>query len=149
MQNEQSSLLRSKGLLIGVGIFIAVVLAGGYFVLAGNRAKPSPSPSPTADSGQALNAGEIKEVTVEGKEFSLSPSNLTLTKGEKVRIVFKNVGNMSHDFVIEGSNIRTRLVAPGGEEMLEFTPSESGTLTFYCSVGNHRVLGMEGEIEVE
>ncbi|KKU90785.1 MAG: Plastocyanin, partial [Candidatus Jorgensenbacteria bacterium GW2011_GWA1_48_11] len=45
--------------------------------------------------------------------------------------------------------IRTKTIQGGQSETVEFTPSEEGTFAFYCSVSNHRLLGMEGSLEVK
>ena len=68
-------------------------------------------------------------------------------------VTFKatNDGSVDHNLEVEG---------PEGEQELEqdLAPGQSGTLTvdlskpgkyeFYCPVGGHRDLGMEGEITV-
>lgn len=143
----------SKTLIIGL---VAIVLVGlGYFLLKRLGGYQTPAPAtieqilvtqePVVEEGR----GEAREITVEGDEFSFSPSALSLTAGETVRLTFKNIGNSPHNFSVEGTDIVTQTIPPGGTTTLEFDVPETGTYTFYCSVGNHRALGMEGDLEVE
>lgn len=93
--------------------------------------------------------GDVREITVEGFSYGYSPSELTMQAGEMVRLTFVST-DMMHDFVIEGTDIATEIIAGGSETTIEFAaPEEPGTYTFYCSVTNHRALGMEGTIIVE
>lgn len=90
----------------------------------------------------------VKAVVVEGTEFEFNPSSISVTKGEKVRITFKNVGSSVHDFYIEELGIKTNLLNPGESQTVEFIADKTGTFTFYCTVPGHKELGMEGEIKV-
>jgi plastocyanin len=92
---------------------------------------------------------EVNEFSVEGTEFSFSPSTITVNKGDTVRIVFKNTGEVLHDFSIESLGLKTDLVGPGNSETIEFIPSSSGTFKFICTVPGHMEAGMEGEIIVK
>jgi uncharacterized cupredoxin-like copper-binding protein len=61
-----------------------------------------------------------------------------------------NTGRMAHDFVVEqgGSDVAaTEVLQPGQSATLEveLTP---GDYVFYCSVGNHRAMGMETPVTV-
>lgn len=144
--------MQNKGLLIGVGIFIAVLLAGGYFVLSRSQVKPSPRPTTaatTTESGQTSSTSKVKEITVEAKEFSFSPSTITVTKGERISLMFKNVGTMPHNFTIGDLNVSTKTVSSGQSDTVEFMADKSGTFTFYCNIGSHRSFGMEGELQVQ
>ncbi len=142
--------MQNKGLLIGVGVFIAVVLAGGYFVLSGSQVKPSPTPTTTAtEPGRTLDASEVKEIIIEGKEYSFSPSSITVTKGEKILLTFKNTGRFAHNLTIDELKVSTKTVAGGQSDTVIFTADKSGTFSFFCAIGNHRALGMEGEMEVK
>lgn len=87
-------------------------------------------------------------ITVEGANFSFTPNTITVKKGEKVKIIFKNVEGF-HDFVIDELNVRTTQLKAGAEEVVEFTPTEVGQFEFYCSVGKHRQMGMKGTLTVE
>lgn len=141
-----------KGNLIVVGILLAVVLlGGGYFLM--NRATTTETPAPIATTESTVSQttdGEVLEILVEGEEFSYSPSTLKIKAGQKVKIFFKNVGEMDHDLVIEELGVRTKEIKSGEEDVLEFVaPITPGALTYYCSVGEHRAKGMEGTITVE
>jgi len=90
--------------------------------------------------------GEAREILVKGNEFKFSPASISVEKGENIRLVFENIGTSSHNFKIEGLGISTATI-PGGEtDTVNFVAEESGTYNFYCGVGNHRALGMEGEL---
>lgn len=93
--------------------------------------------------------GEVREISVEGEEFGFSPSGITVSEGETVRVTFTNVGTFPHNFVIDELGVATETIQPGETDTVEFTANESGTFAFYCSVGNHREQGMEGDLEVE
>jgi plastocyanin len=89
-------------------------------------------------------------VAIEAVEFEFKPSSLSVKAGEKVSLTVKNIsGKMPHDWVVEGTDIRTKVLNPGESQTIEFTVDEPGTYTFYCSVGNHRAQGMEGTLVVE
>ncbi len=92
------------------------------------------------------------EFTIEGSEFEYSPAAITVSQGDEVKITFKNVGEVIHDFVIDEFGVATPVLEPGETATLEFTADKAGTFFFYCSVetptGTHRAAGMEGEITV-
>lgn len=97
---------------------------------------------------QATKSADAKEYIVEGSNYTFSPVALTVKKGEKTRIVLKNTGGM-HDFVVDELQIRTAVINDGKEDFIEFTPDTAGSFEFYCSVGNHRAMGMKGTIVVQ
>jgi nitrosocyanin len=111
--------------------------------------QPSGAMSPAATGeGAMMKAGEVKEFTVEGKNFSFSPSTLTVNKGDTVKITFKNSGGM-HDFVLDEFNVKTKPIESGASETVSFTADKAGTFNYYCSVGNHRAMGMQGTLTVK
>lgn len=160
-QEETSSEPKSQKtmLMVGAGVLVLIVV-GVILVSQGGSKTPEKTTtatnSPTTagtetgsvTSGQAI-PGDMQEVSVEGKEFSYTPSTMTLKKGTKVVVTFKNTGKMQHDFVVEELNVRTKVIGPGQTDTVEFTVPASGVLTYYCSVGTHRKLGMEGKITIE
>jgi len=97
---------------------------------------------------QSQKSPDAKEIEVEGSDYEFSSTKITIKKGEKTRIVFKNKDGM-HDFVVDELNIRTAVIPSGSEDFVEFTADKTGTYEFYCSVGNHRAMGMKGTIIVQ
>jgi plastocyanin len=55
---------------------------------------------------------------------------------------------MPHDFIIEGMGVSTDVITAGSSSVVEFTAPSEGTYAYYCSVGNHRGMGMEGSLIV-
>lgn len=151
-------------------IVVLIILGGGYFLFASKqnnqpktaspqpsaamqshdsmKASPAPSnASPSAEASGAM-ANNVKEFTVTGSSFKFEPSTLTVNKGDKVKVTFKNAGGM-HDFVIDEFNVKTNVIDTGKEETAEFTADKAGTFKYYCSVANHRAMGMEGTLTVK
>ena len=124
----------NKSLLIGAGVFAAVIVAGTFFL---NKPKNLPSSVPS------------REITISANEYSFNPASITIAKGEKIRLTFTNVGSQFHNLVINGLNAKTKAIAAGKSDTIEFTASESGSFSFFCGIGNHQSLGMEGELKVE
>lgn len=148
---NSSGISNYKGLWIGIGLFVAVILAGLFF-LGKPQSTPTQESQPTAVPGTSPTTqptGEIREITVEGSEYSFSPKSLTVEAGERISLTFKNTGNLPHNFTIDELAVRTKTVAAGGSGTIEFTAEKSGTFTFYCGITGHRQLGMEGNLEVQ
>lgn len=97
---------------------------------------------------QDKKSSDAKEIVVEGSNYKFAPYKLTVKKGVKTRILFKNKEGV-HDFRVDELNIQTAVIREGEEDFIEFTPEKSGTYEFYCSVGNHRAMGMKGTLTVE
>src|SRR5438045_184326 len=111
-------------------IIVLLLLVGGFFgykamMPAANQTpvvseNTTPSPamteSPmmntTMESSQSASesamtgAGQVREVTVEGSSFKFAPNQITVNKGDKVKVTFKNVGGV-HDFVLPDFNVKT------------------------------------------
>lgn len=132
---------------IWVVIIIAVLVLGGYFLFRGGAQTPSPTPAP--EESPKAEAPAIREFAVVGDEYSYSPSSITVSAGDKVKIIFSNKGNIRHNLVVEGLGASTASISPGQTETIEFTAPDSGTYTFFCSISGHRAAGMEGALEVE
>ncbi len=150
--------MQNKAFWIAIGVVAAVLIAGVVFLGKGAKNAPeanpttvplSPTPAPQSTGEPASVGEEVQEVSLEAKEFSFSEESITVKKGQKVRLTLANKGRMSHDFVVEETNVASELVGPGKSVVTEFTIQDAGTYTFYCSVGNHRAMGMEGTLIVE
>jgi uncharacterized cupredoxin-like copper-binding protein len=124
-----------------------VVLASGIAVGCGEDEEGTTTTTPTTPL-----AGETppSKVAISLTEFKLDPANPEVAAGT-VNFAVSNDGGVTHSLEVEG---------PGGESELEkpLEPGQSATLTvdlskpgsyeFYCPVGNHKEMGMEGEVTV-
>lgn len=87
-------------------------------------------------------------VTETGKT-STNPKEIRVKKGETVQIMLKNTQGF-HDWVLEGYNVKTSQIQAGQtDDTVKFVADKIGKFKFYCSVGNHRQMGMEGDFIVE
>ncbi|GIW68475.1 MAG: hypothetical protein KatS3mg099_423 [Candidatus Parcubacteria bacterium] len=86
-------------------------------------------------------------VNVEGGKFYFKPDRIEVPQGATVRIVFNNVDG-NHDWVIDEFNARTPVISTGETAEVTFVADKAGSFEYYCSVGNHRELGMKGTLVV-
>jgi len=141
-----------KTFWIGVGLFITTI----FLVIAllgrtggsSTKTPTSPTPTPTPTSASTTSS-EAKEIQVVGTEYSYQPSSITLSEGDKVILTFRNAGRLPHNLMIEALGLSTKTIGQGQSDTIEFVATSSGTFEFYCSVSNHRSLGMEGSLEVK
>ncbi len=144
-----------NNLLISV-IVLALIGGAVYFAMSKSQSTTpaTTSVSPTAvmeekpTSEAMIEEGSVKEIVVEGSNFKFVPDTITVKKGEKTRIIFKSAGGM-HDFNVDELGIKTKIINAGEEDAAEFTANEVGTFEFYCSIGNHRQMGMKGTLIVQ
>ena len=147
-------------------VILLIILAGGgyYYYQSQQKAVPatqttvnttttnnSMQAEPTASSNGAMKAdtsGAVKEFTVEGKNYSFTPSTITVNKGDKVKITFKN-SDGQHDFVLPDFNVKTNIINSGEQVTVEFTADKAGSFQYFCSVANHRTMGMAGTLTVK
>jgi plastocyanin len=111
---------------------------------------PTPSPSTsTATSTPATGTpkGAVKEFTVTGKNFSFAPATMAVKQGDRVRITFVNDSG-THDLRVDGYNVGTKVIQGGASETFEFVADKTGSFEYYCSVGQHRQMGMKGTLTV-
>ncbi len=106
-----------------------------------------PIPNTAVDTSVTVQVGATKEFTVVGQNFSFAPSILNVNVGDKVKIIFKNTDGF-HDFHIDEFNVATPRISAGQQAVVEFTADKAGSYEFYCSVGNHRAMGMKGTLMV-
>ena len=120
--------------------------SGGTTSAAASSAQASPTdpaaPSPTdAPGSQTLTATE-GEMYIEVSEDALGAGSYT------IEVV--NDGSATHDLVVErdGSDVAsTDSIAPGSSTTLT-VDLEPGEYVFYCSIANHRAMGMEVTVTV-
>ena len=148
----------NRNLILAV-IAIAIIAVGAAFVVKNsptqNRGTQNqiesalPTQEVTEPSASDSGATEnVKEFTVAGSPFKFDIKEIRVKRGEKVKIVFKNAAG-THNFSIDELNLKTPVISGGEEAVLEFTADKAGTFEYYCSVGNHKEMGMVGTLVVE
>ena len=116
-----------------------------------NTALPQSAESPTEsieESAEPTEENQIKEFTVTGTNYQFSLNEIRVNQGDTVRITFVNGGGL-HDWKIDQFNAATSRLQEGRQETIEFVADQVGQFEYYCSVGNHRALGMKGTLIVE
>lgn len=143
----------NKGYLLGGAILIAVLVIAGVLLSNSNKkvATPRATQVPlTQTSDETLKAdNSVREISVSAFEMGYTLSSTTLKRGETVKIMLSNTGKMKHDFLIEEMGIGTETIESGETTTLEFIVPMTGDLTYYCGVGEHRAMGMEGKFTIE
>jgi len=147
-----------------LGVFaVAVLVFGGLLVFSmmdnederedkteeiTEKKESTTTTTPSTDEEEEPTA-EV-DFTIEAKNFAYTPENITAAPGQTLTIEFVNKSG-SHDFVIDELDVDSGLVNGTKIVIVEIpADAEPGTeYTYYCSVSNHRQLGMEGTITVE
>lgn len=103
----------------------------------------------SASTGSASTDAASDVITVTAVDFSFSLDQDSVPAGSyELRLV--NDGGASHDLVVErdGDDVAgTDPIGPG-EEVTLTVDLEPGEYVFYCSIANHRSMGMEITVTV-
>lgn len=176
MENE-SSVKSKKGMspmMIG-GIIILVIALGAVAVFATknnsststqNSSAPHNAPTEAMKDDSSMKSqttpgdtmkeggtseekteGALKTFEVDASNFKFAPNKISVNEGDTVKITFKNTGGM-HNFNIDEFNAKSKTIQTGQTDELMFVASKKGSFEFYCSVGNHRAMGMVGTLTV-
>lgn len=157
--------------LIIPAIILVLVAAGAGFYFYGQSKLQQPEMAEAMEQGtmeeessetmeekmaeaEATGSGDVmmaesQAIEASAFEFSYELSVETIKAGEPVKLTLTNTGKMPHDLQFDDFDFGTKIVQPGESETIEFTIDEAGEYAYYCSVGNHRALGMEGVLTVE
>lgn len=133
-----------------MGIIIVLILLGVLAIMFFQKqpvqqmvTEPFPSPMVSVEPTPV-----VMTFSVEGTPYSFTPDEIKVKRGDLVRIEFTSVNGL-HDWVIDEYNARTAQLNTGQSETIEFIADKTGTFEYYCSVGNHRQMGMVGNLIVE
>lgn len=147
------------GLILVVGLFVYLSQTGGRgltgepTVREAGTTTPSRPATTTATSTSATTPqaddSDTMEIAVHGANYTFTPTTITVQEGQKVKLTFTSDSGL-HDFVIdEIPGAKTGQLQAGKSQTIEFTASKKGTYEYYCSVGNHRAMGMKGTFIVQ
>lgn len=164
MEENTNVVTKSSFPMIPVVLIGLVVLGGLFFLFSRNNTTNTPvtestvptqttteetSISPASgETSEETQAGAVKEFTVDGDNFTFSLKEIKVKEGDTVKITFNNVEGF-HDLVLDEFNAKTKQLAAGQSETIQFVADKAGTYEYYCSVGQHRQMGMKGNLIVE
>jgi uncharacterized cupredoxin-like copper-binding protein len=137
--------MKPKALIVAVTLLLALPLAlaacGDDDDDGGGGAQTEATSTQGAEGGSTLAVSET--------EYRLDPANPTVKAGT-VTFDISNDGAEVHALEVEGpgGESETEDIQPGDSASLTVDLSQPGTYVWYCPVGNHEELGMEGEIKV-
>ncbi len=115
--------------------------------------------------------GDAKQVTrtmeIQGQEMKFTPASLTIRRGETVRFVFKNAGQLKHEMMLgtqkelnehavqmekhpdmEHENPNGTTSEPGASSEFVWKFTKSGQFFFGCLLPGHYQQGMKGTVVV-
>jgi cytochrome c oxidase subunit II len=149
----------NKNTIIAIVIVLAIILIGAFLFMdkptsndqtnnSNNTTPQTPVVSPEATSTPQATVGQVKSFTVTSSSFKFSPAEMRVKKGDRVKITLNNTQGF-HDLTIDEFNVATKQINGVGTDVVEFVANKTGTFEYYCSVGNHRQMGMVGKLIVE
>lgn len=104
-----------------------------------------PNTNDTIPVTEVALGNEQVRVDMEVKDFTFSPKIINAKAGETIKLTFTKVEG-THTFVIDGiTNVKAEIKTG----VIFKAPTKPGTYAFYCDIGNHRALGMEGTLIVK
>ena len=87
-------------------------------------------------------------VNIEAGMYYYKPNQIKVKQGDTVKVVMNSIEGM-HDFNVDEFNVKTKVIKDGETVEATFVADKVGTYKYYCSVGNHRAMGMVGTLVVE
>ena len=101
------------------------------------------------DGEEATNGTSQETFSISESDFTLTPPTVAIDAPGTYTFEATNDGGVDHALEIEGNGVEeeTETIAPG-ESASVTVDLETGTYEMYCPIGNHRDLGMSGEVTV-
>ena len=98
------------------------------------------------DDGEVMQKADVV-VEGSGKNFSFLPNLINVKKGQTIQINFTSDQGF-HDWVVDEFDASTEQINSPNKSSVTFVANKAGEFEFYCSVGQHRELGMVGKLVV-
>ena len=126
-----------------------LALALGLLTACGGSSDAASPSSSTSSSSSPSAVGQAQTLTVTKVGFDIKLDSSDLPAGDYT-ITVKNEGDATHDLVVEqdGKDIaKSDTLGPGDSATFTVT-LQPGRYVYYCSIGNHRAMGMETDVTV-
>ncbi len=124
-----------KARIFFMGAGIAVIVLGIFNISNASRIVFTPG-TKTANTAQAT--GPAQEVRMTQSDSGYSPKSFTVVKGRPVKWIINSTSQYSCSSYIVMSAYKISQPLKSGENIIEFTPTKTGTVSFTCSMGMYR-----------
>ncbi|MEK6953163.1 MAG: cupredoxin domain-containing protein, partial [Nanoarchaeota archaeon] len=108
----------NKNTIFGL-IAVGILIFGGYYFFNSKQQVQVPQEETNTENKQ-VEIVEARKIVVEGDEFKFTPTSITVKKGEKIMLTFKNVGKFPHNLKVDELGISTKTINGGEEDSIEF-----------------------------
>lgn len=107
-----------------------------------------PRPQAQLNTGAPSGSGQANEINVslEVGNFFFAPTTISAAAGQTVNVTVTGAAG-SHMFVIDEINLQKPIST--GATFSFVAPAKPGRYKFYCNIGSHRAMGMEGTLVVK
>lgn len=148
-----------KKMFFGITLLLAVLLVAGCNIFSPQQAEvaaPDTKVKEVVEDVKVVEEEIAEDVDapadvifdISGRNYAFSEIELRAKKGDKVKVIFTSADGF-HNWTVDEFNAATEQVQTGGRTEVTFIADKAGTFEYYCSVGNHRELGMVGNLIVE
>lgn len=143
LQSKAFKVLALIAVVMGVGVYIQ---SSSQPKVAEDQVKPA---SLEANDQPVDQSATIIELEMSNYKFS--QDKIIVKAGQRVTLKLDNLEGF-HDLVIDELGVVSDQIAAGAQTEVSFVVPENAvgqSYEFYCSVGNHRQLGMIGLLQIE
>jgi uncharacterized cupredoxin-like copper-binding protein len=136
--------------IAGLGVAGAGIVRAAMAQTGTSTPTASPQASPGASPAASPAASPVAggPIVIAMKEFSFTPSAITIPADTDVTIELDNTGVLSHDFAVVKLSFTSDMVAPGQTQTITLN-APAGSYEFICTVEGHADAGMYGTLTVE
>lgn len=147
----------STWIIAGIAAVILVVVGVIFYLQPQKQDDVTVTPEQNVESESPLNGsdetsmmedGNIQDFEMTASNYEFSLKEIKVKVGDTVRVTV-NAEDGTHDWVIDEFNARTQYLSDGQAESVVFVADQAGEFEYYCSVGDHRAMGMVGKLIVE
>ena len=135
MNNKQTASAKNLKIGIIVALVLVIALAGKNLLFTNSASAFSKIAAGNSNPSVAVRNGEVQDVTIQLSSNAYGP--IVVQKGVPVRFHIqadqKNINGCNGTVVIPDYNVEVALKA--GDNLLEFTPGETGTTSYSCWMG--------------
>jgi len=106
--------------------------------------------SNSSSSSKPSGGNVMQTIQISEKEYSLTPSTVTVSKPGTYAFHVTNKGTTTHALEVEGNGVEERSghIPAGSNATLNVTFTKNGSYEIYCPIDGHKAEGMKGTLTV-